>query len=372
MKNILMSALVLNGSRSGYRRIVRNLILHYNANPHKYRLTVVIQDSGFDSLGLEIDTLANVRLVIIRSYRSKWMRGIAEQILIPVYALMYRAHRIFMPATFGLALPLVPVVAFIHTNTNFQVDSKLKGRSKYQQWAHALLIRITAFTSRTLVFTTEQTYDEYCRYLSKRFDKNILGNGLTVASKVNFAPIVSKLLDHATCPDYFLSVSQIYRLKNFDTLIKAFISLKEEQMLPGNKLLVIVGTIQEVEFFKELERLSYERKDIYFLQNIEESELNALYQGSSGYCFFSYFEGYSLTPGEALMSGLRVALSDIPVHREVYGDLAVYADPFDLKSVKDAIYEIHRNPILHASLDDLESRLSFDEFIKRLENSFEL
>ena len=42
----------------------------------------------------------------------------------------------------------------------------------------------------------------------------------------------------------------------------------------------------------------------------------------------SVYEGFGLPPLEAMACGCPVAVSDIPVHREVFGKKAIYFDPF--------------------------------------------
>jgi hypothetical protein len=57
---------------------------------------------------------------------------------------------------------------------------------------------------------------------------------------------------------------------------------------------------------------------------LSEPNLLALYRSSLYYVFMSKEEGFSITPMEAILNGVPyVFLSDIPVHREIYGDLNV-------------------------------------------------
>ena len=50
----------------------------------------------------------------------------------------------------------------------------------------------------------------------------------------------------------------------------------------------------------------------------------SLYSGASAFAFLSEYEGFGLTPLEALASGVPPVVLDTPVAREVYGDAAVY------------------------------------------------
>ncbi len=362
-----MSALVLNGSRSGYRRIIKNLLLYYSAHPEALEIVVLFQRSGFESIEVNLDSFGtNIKIIVLESFNSKWLRGLAEQVLVPYYALIYQVDWIFMPATFGIAIPVKPILTFIHTNTNFKLDNKLRGRGWWQQLAHRLLFRLTSITSKRLIFTSDQTYKEYCAHTNKNFPHLIVGNGL----HANHA-LLSYMLPRPLNPkQYFLSVSQIYRLKNFDSLIKAFIQLKTNQNLPSDIALVIVGTIQEYDYYEELLLLASGRNDIVFMHNVSDNTLSHLYKNAKGYCFFSYFEGYSLTPAEAMLSGINIAISNIPTHKEIYENFPIYAEPSDIDSIASAIISLNTRPLLDTNSFEylrLKEKFSFEYFVKRFE-----
>lgn len=370
MNTILVSALVLNGSKSGYRRILKNLLLYQARNAAKHKYIYVFQRSGWLSLGIEIPTESNFKVIIINDFKSKWIRGLFEQIAIPFIALRNRVDFIFMPATFGLLFAVKPTITFVHTNTHFAIDPGLRGRSKLQQYAHLLLTEITKSTSARLAFTSEQTYIEYKKHCNREIPKYILGNGLLRFDEYDDFKLPNNLIKN----EFFLSVSQFYRLKNYDALIAAFIKFKN--ILGSAKRdfkLVVVGTIQEPDFYQELVEMCGERSDIIFMHDISDEVLGQLYFNARGYCFYSKFEGYSLTPGEALLAGINVALSDIPTHREIYRNLPFYADPNDIDSIAFSLTQLINPQCNQKELNEytsIISTLSFDHFFDRLEGMF--
>jgi glycosyltransferase involved in cell wall biosynthesis len=227
-----------------------------------------------------------------------------------------------------------------------------------------MLLRLTAITSFKLLFTTRQTYEEFSNYIGHKFPELLLGNGLISLE------CEKSISDYHPClsyESYLLSVSQVYRLKNFDSLIRAFLLLKKSGELQ-NLSLVIVGTIQELDYYNELKFLADNRDDIIFLHDIKDDYLNCLYDSCKAYCFYSYFEGYSLTPAEAMLHNKHVAISKIPTHLEVYGEEPVYAIPADLVAIKNSILEViaraeHGKPIYSKGFIE---RFSFNSFLKRL------
>jgi glycosyltransferase involved in cell wall biosynthesis len=57
---------------------------------------------------------------------------------------------------------------------------------------------------------------------------------------------------------------------------------------------------------------------------VSETDLDALYARASVFVFLSEYEGFGLTPLEALSAGVPIVVLDTPVAREVYGDAAWY------------------------------------------------
>ena len=70
---------------------------------------------------------------------------------------------------------------------------------------------------------------------------------------------------------------------------------------------------------------------------VSDQELQALYATSAAFVFLSEYEGFGLTPLEALASGLPVLLLDTPVAREVCGDAARYVPRADPALIEDAL-----------------------------------
>ena len=84
---------------------------------------------------------------------------------------------------------------------------------------------------------------------------------------------------------------------------------------------------------------------------VTETELDDLYGRASVFVFLSEYEGFGLTPLEALSADVPIVVLDTPVAREVYGDAAWYVPPeTDVVSAAEAIRTL---------LEDEESRARF-------------
>jgi len=69
-----------------------------------------------------------------------------------------------------------------------------------------------------------------------------------------------------------------------------------------------------------------------------------LYARASAFAFLSEYEGFGLTPLEAMRHRLPTVVLDTPVAREVYGAGARYVAPADATAVADALVTLLRDP----------------------------
>jgi glycosyltransferase involved in cell wall biosynthesis len=78
---------------------------------------------------------------------------------------------------------------------------------------------------------------------------------------------------------------------------------------------------------------------------VDDRTLMALYQQAMVFAFLSEYEGFGLTPLEALARGVPPLVLDTPVAREVYGEAAVYVSPqAPAAAVGEAIVDLLTSP----------------------------
>jgi len=122
-----------------------------------------------------------------------------------------------------------------------------------------------------------------------------------------------------------LAVSTLEPRKNLKNLIEGYkiAGLK-------NAKLIIAGGNNPLVFGKtgELKKNTSD-SSIEFLGYVTDAQLIELYHQADIFVSVSLYEGFGFPPLEAFAGGCRVLVSDIPSHREIFGDCVMYANPFD-------------------------------------------
>lgn len=153
--------------------------------------------------------------------------------------------------------------------------------------------------------------------------------------------IVQKLSDKK----FILSVGTIEPRKNHKVIVDAYetklAKLGVDVVLVGNVGWEMEGLIDRIKSNNKFDN------GIYIFSGINDATLNYLYQSAYMVVFPSYIEGFGLPTIEALISGIPVACSDIPVMREVGGEYCDYFHPDDPSALISIVEKYVQNPALY-------------------------
>jgi glycosyltransferase involved in cell wall biosynthesis len=142
---------------------------------------------------------------------------------------------------------------------------------------------------------------------------------------------------------YVMAVSTLEPRKNFSSLIRAW----ERVVARGDKdlRLVIVGGAgwREDQVLAQL-RPGVETGQIYHLQNVPSDDLQILLRYAACFASVSYNEGFGYSPLEATQAGAPCVISDLPVFRWIFGDAAIYVDPYDVESIAAGLERVVNGP----------------------------
>jgi glycosyltransferase involved in cell wall biosynthesis len=138
---------------------------------------------------------------------------------------------------------------------------------------------------------------------------------------------------------YLLIVSTVEPRKNHLLLLSAWERLKAADHL--DLKLIVVGSLGwHHHSIMTKFRPWIERSEVHFLEDVPASELRVLYKQARATICPSLAEGFDLSGVEAMRCGGVVVASDIPVHREIYGDAAEYFNPYSVDDLQCSISRV--------------------------------
>lgn len=125
--------------------------------------------------------------------------------------------------------------------------------------------------------------------------------------------------------DYILYVGNAHPHKNLANLIKAFQIIRKQAR---NIKLVLIGKTDY--FYSCIQKMVFEselRDAVVFPGEVSNSTLASWYANARLFAFPSLSEGFGIPGLEAMSQKCPVAVSDIPVFHEIYGQAALYFNP---------------------------------------------
>ena len=150
---------------------------------------------------------------------------------------------------------------------------------------------------------------------------------------------------------YILSVSSIQPRKNLTRLVQAYASLRDKLTETELPKLVLVG--KRGWLYDDTLRALEETRladSVILTGYVPESDLPALYSGAICFVYPSYFEGFGLPPLEAMKCGAPVIVGNQTSLPEVVGDAGLTVDPFEVRSIAEAIEKLINDSVLRREL----------------------
>lgn len=353
-----IDATELLDSPTGVGRYLVELLtgwLEPGLNRHEFVLyTPTAVDQTPSSVRHLSDQSERVRLRHLPGRPGTWW----QQCILRQAVIADRPEVFFAPAyTAPLLLPM-PLVLAIH-------DASFAAHPEWFSWRTGLRLRWLArragLSAASVLTLTRFSRDEIVTHL-----------GLPYARVEIIAPGISRQFTHETSEPrapVLLYVGSLLTRRRIPDLIAAFAAVARRRR---DARLVIVGP-NRTDPLIDPRALADDagvgdRVDV--LDYVTEDGLVGLYRSARAFAFLSSYEGFALTPLEALAAGVPAVLLDTPVAREVYGDAAMYVEPGDIVATAGAIErllydEVARTRIL-ARADETVARYDWSRTCRQV------
>lgn len=151
--------------------------------------------------------------------------------------------------------------------------------------------------------------------------------------------------------DYLLYVGAFAARKNLEVAIRAFGRLVRDPR-HATAQLVLAGMCRSTSYLASLRKLAAEVAPgaVIFTGFVDDRECLDLLQHARIFLAPSRGEGFDLPPLEAMSCAVPVVCSELPVHRELLEDDALYFHPDRPEELAAALLRLDTDPALHREL----------------------
>jgi glycosyltransferase involved in cell wall biosynthesis len=266
---------------------------------------------------------------------------------LPAAAALRRAALVHSPTFAAPALATCPVVVTVHDLIPLVLPGYYRSpRAAY----YSRLMAVTVPKAQAIITVSEHAKSDIVRILHVPPDR------ITVtpeAADERFTPdaapgdSVDVRERYALPPRSVLYLGGGERRKNVETLVRAWAS-RIRELRAMEQTLVIAGHLPAPDaLYPDIRGLIRElglTSDVLLIDRVDEADKPAVYRSATLFCFPSRYEGFGLTPLEAMACGVPVICSNATSLPEVVGDAARLLPPDDPEEWGAVIVETLSSP----------------------------
>ena len=332
VKSVALNAMFLApGDSGGPETYLRELVRALAGEYPNLRMTLLTTRSGARALADDgFGDLAELHGLPAEEYR-RFRRQWSEQLLVQVHARRAGADLLHSLASTGPVLtPGLPSVVTLHDVTFMHIRTF----GRVTTWGMTQVVTRAARDADALLAISAAARDDICATLGldpSRF--TVVPHGMEAVPRTEPAD-ERTVRNRLRLPDgrILLCVAALRPHKNQELLIRALPGL------PADVTLVLVGRHEPyADRLRELASGAGVTDRVRLAGYVSDAELERLWALAAAAAFPTRAEGFGLPILEAMARGVPVACSDIPVLREVGGDVPAYFDPADARSAATAI-----------------------------------
>ena len=302
----------------------------------------------------------NIKYIFIKAIKNKFLNYLKLIFIINIISVKYKADLTCSFSNYGLAYSIKPQTICLTDFGSFVFSSKMDNRSFLSRIFTNMFQKLSVINSKYLIFSSKFTADFYIKNFKK---KNFNNYKIAGCSFKNFS--LSKRIKKENS---VLFIGGFFGLKNQKYLIDFFLKYEKKYKL------YLAGVDYDKKYYNLCEELSKHSDRIILIKSPSDAKLRELYNKSKIYISPSFFEGFSMTPMEALSANSSIVLSNIKTHKEIYGKKFLYFNPkkkYSLKKVFNKSKMQSYNKICrNFYLNNLKNEYSEKNFVRKVISSF--
>ena len=232
-------------------------------------------------------------------------------------------HRRYTVLEFGnTILPLAPGIVFLHDiYCEFFPEDFTSARDKLIRFFSRWQYRLIAKKAKKIITVSEYSKNEICKtYKIPSAKIDVIYSSADHIRSINADMSIFNDFPVLAEKPFYFSLGSLSKRKNIKWI------LEHAEKHPSDNY-AISGTSLSTVKVDELNKSIPD--NIILLGYIDDSKVKALMTECKAFLLPSYYEGFGLTPLEALTCGANIIIAKAASLPEIYGNTAHYIDPFN-------------------------------------------
>lgn len=169
-----------------------------------------------------------------------------------------------------------------------------------------------------------------------------------------------------TAKDFFIYPAQFWPHKNHYNLVVSFKTFN--QKYPNVKLVLSGGDKGNLGYIKNIVKELGLSEHVLFPGFISNAELYTFYKNAISLVMPTLIGPTNMPPLEARQLGCRIICSDLPGHRESFGEGPIYVNPLDRRAIFEAMEKCYSEKETH--IPDKIERVTITDALKQINQTF--
>jgi glycosyltransferase involved in cell wall biosynthesis len=335
-RRILVNALSLTQGGGGRSYLV-NVLRELDRDSRGFAFTVLAdatQLSPSEARGINV---ARVRLPSAGGARLP-LRLAYEEIGLPVRA--GRFDLLYCPADVAPAFATTPTVVALR-------NMHIYDHTYYDTFrTHVLnrVVRAGVRRARRVIFPSRAAADKISQRIAIPAQRiAIVPHGVSPEAFESFAAEPQEPVGARSETPYLFLAASLERHKRIEVLLRSLLHIED----PALEVWIAGSELPDPEHAAELHRLAESlglAGRVRFLGHVPYRDILRYYRGAVALALPSLLETFGHPMLEAMLAGTPIVAADLPVFREIAGDIALYFQPDDPAALARAVDQLRRDP----------------------------